>query len=201
MYGKSLSIDQNKLAITHPDRRDNNQVNTGTITLYIINTDDRAITLDNLTYPTSFNRYIFGNSVALFGDMIAVASQGLSRDTNQNQVGEDEALGMINLYNFSPKDQVYINENNPLKLKTQSGYAGDIHKLDIATLPNQILNYILNGDDAQYFTLEDETIKQQTQLDSNIPLDSDSDNIYRFTIDVTDQNNKQTTLGVEVEVE
>ena len=104
--------------------------------------------------------------------------------------------GNVLWYNLNAKNQIYIYTTPPQYFDIGEGELFN-YSIDAAS-PVGPISYSLDGDDASYFTNDENNITNSVVFDYEHPIDSNVDNNYSFTLNLQDPDNNKKTIPFSV---
>ena len=201
-FGHALALSNTQLAISAYHEKVDNKDDVGVVYLYQVgeNENDTVTFIAKLEPHEKDEWGEFGTSLAISDRLLAIGAKGNSVNHYSNWVGEDGGLGRIYIFELNLSNPLYFYERNPLPLRTVTNYVGLLHTVDSSSLLGEILTYSIEGEDGNFFSMQDNGLYQSVELDENIPLDENRDNHYVFTIVVEDNSSNSMSLDVNLSI-
>jgi len=109
------------------------------------------------------------------------------------------ARNAISLYDAYPLNKIFVYSDisSPLKLDEKSVY--DFYTIDANSISRD-LKYTLTGVDASYFKVENNKLSNIAPFDYENPLDSNGDNIYDISLNISDAAGNRRSIPLSIKV-
>ena len=189
-FGNSVSIDGEYILIGAHDE-DSPAVDAGASYLFKKSSDDTNITqIAKLKASDAQSDDHFGNAVAISGESMVVGASGKELDAG--------IAGSVYIYDLEPYDRIYL-YNQMSSIVVYEGIK-DIYNID-ATSPSGVVSSTLDGIDSTEFDLNSNLLSFNYITSFENPTDSDLDNIYSVTLQLSNLAGKELVVDMNITVQ
>jgi len=175
-FGSSVAISGSYIAVGSYLSGANNSGDT-----YIFKISNDIVQIDRVEVLSKDNNELFGHSVAIDGDFIAVGAY------SKFYILDSEAIEKIYIYNSDNSKSI------------DEGVVKNLFNIE-ASSPVSNLTFNIDGDDSSSFEINNSTILNSTKFDYELPTDIDSNNIYSASVVLKDIDNNSKTFNFSVNV-